>query len=120
MPQVLDIPAADAVGAATGNQIVFSKAGKKFFAHGKEIRALLPIDLAVGREEILALVGPSGCGKSTCLNLVAGQLPPSEGWVSYDGEKVTGLNHRVGYMTQKDTLLPWRTTADNMGASQFC
>ncbi len=62
-----------------------------------------------------ALVGPSGCGKSTVLNMVAGLLKPTEGTVSFEGRPVDGPNTRVGYMTQKDTLLPWRTVADNVG-----
>ena len=46
--------------------------------------------------------------------MVAGLLAPSEGRIWYDGEPVIGLNRNVGYMTQKDTLLPWRSAADNM------
>ena len=34
--------------------------------------------------------------------------------VSYDGIAIGALNRAVGYMTQKDTLLPWRTAADNI------
>jgi NitT/TauT family transport system ATP-binding protein len=104
-------------GSPVPDKIVFRGSGKKFLAHGKEIRALQPIDLTVKPQEILALVGPSGCGKSTCLNLVAGQLAASEGEVLYDSVPVRGLNHRVGYMTQKDTLLPWRSTAGNISVS---
>jgi NitT/TauT family transport system ATP-binding protein len=68
----------------------------------------------VRRHEFVALVGPSGCGKSTALNMVAGLLAPSRGEVLYDGGPVNGPNRSVGYMTQKDTLLPWRSTADNV------
>ena len=78
------------------------------------MEALQPIDLTIHAHEFVALVGPSGCGKSTILNLIAGLLQPSGGVVSYDGTVVTGPNRRVGYMTQKDTLLPWRTAADNV------
>ncbi len=93
----------------------FSGVGKTFSVRSQEVRALQPIDLHVQAQEFVALVGPSGCGKSTLLNLVAGLLQPSEGVVTYDGKPVQGLNFRVGYMTQKDTLLPWRTAADNIG-----
>jgi NitT/TauT family transport system ATP-binding protein len=96
-------------------QIVLAGARKEFAAHGKRIEALLPIDLAIAREEFVALVGPSGCGKSTILNMIAGLLPPSGGSVLYDGAPVAGANRRVGYITQKDTLLPWRNVADNIG-----
>ena len=88
--------------------------GKRFVTRDREVQALQPIDLAVRPHEFVALVGPSGCGKSTILNLVAGLLAPSEGRVWYDGAEVNGLNRSVGYMTQKDTLLPWRSAADNV------
>jgi sulfonate transport system ATP-binding protein len=88
---------------------------KSFEARGARTEALQPLDLEIGREEFVALVGPSGCGKSTVLNLVAGILEPTAGRVLYDGRPVEGPNRRVGYMTQKDTLLPWRTAADNIG-----
>ncbi|RDJ26942.1 ABC transporter ATP-binding protein [Bosea caraganae] len=105
------------VSAALPEKINFSGVGKTFFVRGTEVQALQPIDLAVRAREFVALVGPSGCGKSTLLNLVAGLLQPSEGSVTYDGKPVQGLNFRVGYMTQKDTLLPWRSAADNIGVS---
>ena len=87
---------------------------KTFHMRGQSVRALDPVDLEVRPEEFVALVGPSGCGKSTILNLVAGLMPPTSGTVHYDGALVAEINRRVGYMTQKDTLLPWRRTADNV------
>ncbi|WP_232330633.1 ABC transporter ATP-binding protein [Nocardia fusca] len=73
------------------------------------------IDLAVAQGEIVTLVGPSGCGKSTLLNMAAGLMPASEGVVEYDGRRVQGVNTQVGYVTQKDLLLPWRTVEYNVG-----
>ncbi len=64
--------------------------------------------------EFVALVGPSGCGKSTVLNLVAGLDRPSEGEVFLSGERVTGPNSHVGFMLQKDLLLPWRSIRRNV------
>ena len=89
-------------------------ARKTFQVRGSNIEALQPTDLDIRPQEFIALVGPSGCGKSTILNLVAGLMRPTAGQVLYDGKEVTGPNRRVGYMTQKDTLLPWRTTKDNI------
>lgn len=60
------------------------------------------------------MVGPSGCGKSTLLNLTAGLMEPSSGNVVYSGSPVTSVNTKVGYVTQADTLLPWRTVRQNI------
>jgi NitT/TauT family transport system ATP-binding protein len=87
---------------------------KVFEVRGQTTRALERTDLEIRRSEFVALVGPSGCGKSTILNLAAGLLAPTEGEVYYDGAPLRGLNGRAGYMTQKDTLLPWRTAAENI------
>jgi len=95
-------------------KVELSGVGKTFVTRDREVQALQPTDLAVEQQEFVALVGPSGCGKSTILNLIAGLLPPSDGVVRYDGAAVQGVNRAVGYMTQKDTLLPWRTASDNI------
>ncbi|MBI2907819.1 MAG: ABC transporter ATP-binding protein [Chloroflexi bacterium] len=67
--------------------------------------------------EFVAIVGPSGCGKSTLLNMVAGLMRPSSGRILYGGSPVTSVNTCVGYSTQKDNLLPWRTAYDNIGVA---
>ncbi len=79
-----------------------------------ETQALVDIDLAVARGEFVAIVGPSGCGKSTLFNIVSGLQAPRAGSVHIDGEDVTGRTGHVGYMLQKDLLLPWRTVVGNI------
>ncbi len=81
---------------------------------GKVFVALAGVDLRVARGEFLTLLGPSGCGKSTVLNLVAGLAAPTRGEVRCDGRTVQGLNRAVGYITQDDNLLPWRTLMENV------
>ena len=76
--------------------------------------ALAPTDLEVRAGEFVAIVGPSGCGKSTLFNVIAGIIAPSAGRVLIDGAEVTGHAGNVGYMLQKDLLLPWRTVLDNI------
>jgi NitT/TauT family transport system ATP-binding protein len=80
-----------------------------------KVSALVDVSLAVRAGEFLAIVGPSGCGKSTLLNLAAGLLQPTGGTVLFDRKAVVSANTRVGYMTQQDTLLPWRTVDQNVG-----
>jgi NitT/TauT family transport system ATP-binding protein len=76
--------------------------------------ALAHINLSVPQGRFVSLIGPSGCGKSTIFNIVAGLQEPSEGRVLIDGVDATGTIGRVGYMLQKDLLLPWRTLTDNI------
>jgi NitT/TauT family transport system ATP-binding protein len=68
----------------------------------------------VPRDGFVAVVGPSGCGKSTLLNVAAGLLAPSSGTVACFGKRVSGVDRRVGYITQDANLLPWMTVLDNV------
>src|SRR5262249_10502311 len=77
-------------------------------------RALPPITLDIPEGRFVSLLGPSGCGKSTIFNLIAGLLEPTSRRVLMDGIDATGTIGRVGYMLQKDLLLPWRTVLDNV------
>jgi ABC-type nitrate/sulfonate/bicarbonate transport system ATPase subunit len=76
--------------------------------------ALAPVTLSISPGRFVSLIGPSGCGKSTIFNIVAGLLEPTSGRVLIDGVDSTGTIGRVGYMLQKDLLLPWRTVLDNV------
>ncbi len=82
--------------------------GKTFGVGASRTRAVADVNLKIKPRSIVALIGPSGCGKSTLLNMVAGLYRPSSGQVVYDGRSVSDVNTDVGYMTQKDNLLPWR------------
>jgi ABC-type nitrate/sulfonate/bicarbonate transport system ATPase subunit len=79
-----------------------------------EIEALAPVTLSISPGRFVSLIGPSGCGKSTIFNIIAGLLQPTGGRVLIDGLDATGTIGRVGYMLQKDLLLPWRTVLDNV------
>ena len=82
---------------------------------GKETTfALADATLAIDKGEFIAVVGPSGCGKSTIMKLVTGLLPASGGEVTVGGQKVTGPIKGVGMAFQNPTLMPWRTTMDNV------
>jgi NitT/TauT family transport system ATP-binding protein len=85
--------------------------GKTF---GNGVVATSNVSLDVYRGEFLAIVGPSGCGKSTLLNLAAGTLQATVGRVLYDGHPIGGPNQKVGYITQHNTLLQWRTVERNV------
>ena len=78
--------------------------------------AVRDVTLTVGAGEFVSVVGPTGCGKSTLLNVAAGLLAPSTGRVDVFGERLTGINRRAGYMFQSESLMPWRTAAQNVMA----
>jgi ABC-type nitrate/sulfonate/bicarbonate transport system ATPase subunit len=80
---------------------------------GGEVRALDGIDLEVGAGEFVSIVGPSGSGKSTLFNLLAGLDRPTAGRILVDGREETELLGRIGYMPQRDLLMPWRSVLDN-------
>ena len=82
--------------------------------------ALRDVNLSVRRGEFLCLIGPSGCGKSTVLNMFAGLVDAVEGEVLQDGKTITGVNTGVGYITQDDNLLPWRTALANVELALEC
>lgn len=76
--------------------------------------AVEAIDLKVGRGEFIAIVGPSGCGKSTFMKLTTGLKMPSQGQILIDGRPVTGPLKISGMAFQAPSLLPWRSTVDNV------
>ncbi|MDH2902448.1 MAG: ABC transporter ATP-binding protein [Actinomycetota bacterium] len=75
---------------------------------------LAPTDLRIEEGSFVAIVGPSGCGKSTLFNIIAGLLEPDTGAVLLQGRNVIGATGHVGYMLQKDLLVPWRSVEDNI------
>lgn len=85
------------------------------FAAGHE--ALRDVSLAIRPGEFVSLVGPSGCGKSTLLRLMAGLLEPTTGTVTVgDVSPVQARRdaHKLAFVFQDPTLLPWRTVAGNI------
>ncbi len=76
--------------------------------------AVEDISLQVQRGEFIAIVGPSGCGKSTFMKLTTGLKMPSKGSIHIGGAAVTGPLKISGMAFQAPSLLPWRTTVDNV------
>lgn len=87
---------------------------KSFIRDNQETSVLKGIDLEIDQGSFVVIVGPSGCGKSTLLNIVAGLQPATFGKVYYKDSPVAGPRLEVGYLTQKDTLMPWRSVAHNV------
>jgi NitT/TauT family transport system ATP-binding protein len=72
------------------------------------------LTISVDRGEFAAVVGPSGCGKSTLMKLATGLQFPFKGTVQVAGERVSKPVKIAGMAFQAPTLLPWRTTLENL------
>src|SRR5258708_32605983 len=72
------------------------------------------LSIHVNRGEFAAVVGPSGCGKSTLMKLATGLQFPFQGSVLVAGEQVSKPVKIAGMAFQAPTLLPWRTTLENL------
>lgn len=84
-----------------------------YWSKNKRIEALQNISLTINAGEFVSLIGPSGCGKSTLLNVIAGLISPG---TEVNGSFNTSGIKEIGYLFQKQTLLPWRTVIDNVTA----
>ncbi|GAA4125215.1 ABC transporter ATP-binding protein [Aminobacter aganoensis] len=89
--------------------------GKRFGG----LAACSGVSLSVREGEVHAVIGPNGAGKSTLINLLSGDLRPTDGTILLDGRDVTvsGPDRRcrggIGRSYQKTTIFPERTVFDN-------
>ena len=87
---------------------------KQFVKDDLGIVALRGLSLEIEEGRFVTVLGRSGCGKSTMLNVMSGLMPPTSGVVRFRDEPVTGPRTEVGYLTQSDTLMPWRDVRRNV------
>jgi len=72
------------------------------------------LNIEVKPGEMVSIIGKSGSGKTTIFNAISGLIKPDSGKIFLNGEDVTGINGKVGYMLQKDLLLPFKTVTENV------
>lgn len=80
------------------------------YAFGNDKPIFKNTSMCIKAGEFVSIIGASGSGKSTLFKLMAGLLKPNTGEILIDGRK----QGKVGYMPQKDLLLPWRTVLENV------
>jgi NitT/TauT family transport system ATP-binding protein len=93
--------------------LVVEHVAKSYEVNGRMVPVIGDLSLTLQEGEIVSIVGPSGCGKTTLLNTLCGLLTPDSGRIRWHGREVSGQPQNVGYMLQKDLLLPWRTALGN-------
>jgi branched-chain amino acid transport system ATP-binding protein len=61
----------------------------------KRFRGLQAVDAVsfdIAPGEVLAVIGPNGAGKTTLFNMIAGEIAPDAGTISFAGERIDGLS----------------------------
>jgi NitT/TauT family transport system ATP-binding protein len=110
------VPAVSPLKGGDGRQpsVEFLDVTKTYRQAGNEVTAIRRMTFCIHHREFVSIIGPSGCGKSTTLKLIAGLEFPASGTIRVEGRTVTGTSTKVGFMLQKDLLLPWRTVLENV------
>ena len=97
----------------TESKIRVDGVSKQFVQNGRPLDVLQEVDFHAADGELVGIIGPSGCGKSTLLNIIAGLEEPTAGSIYLNGRRADRRLGTVGYMQQKDLLLPWRNVLGN-------
>ncbi len=95
--------------------LVTERLGKHFGA----LRAVFGVSLEFAPGKVHAIIGPNGAGKTTFINLLSGDLPPSDGIIRFRGRDITGLPPNrisqlgIGRSFQKTNIFPGFTCFEN-------
>ncbi len=104
--------------------VIVTRGIKRNYDMGGEIvRALRGVDLAIRRNEYVAIMGPSGSGKSTLMNVIGCLDTPDEGEYWLNGQLVSTMsddalarvrNKEIGFVFQTFNLLPRASALHNV------
>ena len=86
---------------------------KAYRVDGQPVEVLDGVSLRAAPGAFVTIIGPSGCGKSTLFSILCGLQQPDRGEVCFDGQPAPHRAGMLGYMPQRDLLLPWRRVLDN-------
>ena len=114
-----------AKGTPPGDEwVIVTRGIKRDYDMGGEIvRALRGVDIAIARNEYIAIMGPSGSGKSTLMNIVGCLDTPSDGEYWLNGHEASKMsddalarvrNKEIGFVFQTFNLLPRATALHNV------
>lgn len=87
------------------------------FAFPDEPPLFEELDFDIRPGEFVSVLAASGKGKTTLFRLLAGLLAPQTGKIAIgaagDSAAAAVKLGKIGYMPQRDCLMPWRTVLDN-------
>ncbi|MHA1834967.1 MAG: ABC transporter ATP-binding protein [Candidatus Baldrarchaeia archaeon] len=78
------------------------------------LKVLDNVTFSVKEGEFLCIVGPTGCGKTTLLKILANLIEADSGEVLIDGSPPNPKLHKIGYVPQSISLMPWRNVYSNI------
>jgi putative ABC transport system ATP-binding protein len=117
-------PATGASAAPAADTVILTRGLTRDYHLGTEIiRALRGVDIAIARNEYVAIMGPSGSGKSTLMNVIGCLDTPTAGDYWLNGQLVSGMddddlaeirNREIGFVFQTFNLLPRSTAWENV------
>lgn len=102
------------VKANTEKYVQLENVDMTFNTKNGTFNALKNINLSIKEGEFISIIGHSGCGKSTVLNLIAGLLQPTEGFLFCAGREIYGPGPERAVVFQNHSLLPWLTCYENV------
>jgi NitT/TauT family transport system ATP-binding protein len=116
-PATVTIAPTSKTGAA-GGDAPSATLSQVSMSYDGTMEVLRDITFTLNRGEFLSIVGPSGCGKSTILRLISNLAQPTKGRVDIPGRD--GAAAHVGFMFQRDALLPWSDVNSNIAVGLEC
>lgn len=104
----------DTVNDAATCRVEIRNIHKAYRLNEQPLEVLAGVSLRAAEGTFVTVIGPSGCGKSTLFSIITGLQQPDRGEICFDGVALRQRLGTVGYMPQRDLLLPWRRVLDNV------
>ncbi|MDA2962676.1 MAG: ABC transporter ATP-binding protein [Actinomycetota bacterium] len=92
----------------------FNNVSVNFNTEQMDVLALSDFNLSVLENEFICIVGESGCGKTTALNVAAGLIQPTSGYIKFKGKEIKGPDASRAVVFQMDAVFPWMTVQENI------
>ncbi|MCG8350734.1 MAG: ABC transporter ATP-binding protein [Chloroflexales bacterium] len=96
------------------SEIIVDKVSLQYYNGNETIPALADISFRIALGEFCAILGPSGCGKSTMINLIAGFITATSGFITVNGAPVSAPGPDRVVVAQDYSLFLWKTVRANV------